>query len=272
MDGTTTTTSLVESARSILEDVDVPELPSLPEDLKKALCVVCGLLRVVRCVRTADSDYALQNAISLGELYAQGVRILPDQINETETAVTPVLEEIRDATENVVEFGGVSELTAFDVVREFAKQTQSLADFAERINKPFPWSVPKPPAKEWETLRAKLVREARETGSQRLKKAESKEHNSEKQTISEIHEDGPEQPNLLFVNGEKHEIPPIPWRIINHMWNKDSEEESEIVLAVWPDDATGANLRTTINRANNAMAEIPINRKLGMKAGCVYWK
>ena len=79
-----TETPPTASARSILENVNAPELPSLPVDLGNALSEACKLFHVVGCIHRTVSDLALLNTLLQREIYAQGVNLLPELIKKTE--------------------------------------------------------------------------------------------------------------------------------------------------------------------------------------------
>ena len=44
---------------------------------------------------------------------------------------------------------------------------------------------------------------------------------------------GPEPPNVLKWEGKPYEIPPIQWRLLNHMWSRSQASEEDVVEQVW---------------------------------------
>jgi hypothetical protein len=45
--------------------------------------------------------------------------------------------------------------------------------------------------------------------------------------------DGPAPPNLFWWGGLPHELPPLPWRLVNHLWGRRHDEEGNVLTAVY---------------------------------------
>lgn len=272
-----------EFARRYIQEARRRVLSSIPDDLsddlRKALSATSWLLEIVKNVQMAHTRNKALDAIRQHEICVQSEELFREGISDAKDSVAPVLKYIRlaAADKEIVSFGKHSETTAFDVVLREADRTLMLVDLAKMMKTELADTLSSyfpspPPFKEWKSLRAKLEKEVLRAGILRPNEVRSGKSGSKIQTETEKHPDGPEPPNLLWVNGEKHEIAPMLWQLINHMWDKNKEKEIEVTQAVWSDQIADGTLRTTISRANNEMAKALINRKLFTKAGYVCWK
>jgi hypothetical protein len=149
---------------------------ALPDDLAAALKCARNLLECVQNVRNVGGLAIVAGMVpALGTLRIELPR-LPLALASTKSAVTPLLPELASASGDVVTFGMYAEPSAFDVLLEIARDTQSSASLAsdqpttddgcKRVYETIaPLGVIGPA--EWNILRAKLVREALVAASRR---------------------------------------------------------------------------------------------------------
>jgi hypothetical protein len=85
--------------------------------------------------------------------------------------------------------------------------------------------------------------------------------------------DGPAPPNLLYWggNGVPHELPPIPWRMLQFMWGKESAPIEQVEAHVWGHDATDDAIKSALYDLNRRLAEIDVPLTYG-RAGAYICK
>ena len=164
-----------EARRSILSSL--PE--NLPQDLRKALGATTWLLEIVKNVQMAHTRNKALDAIRQHEICVQSEELFREGISEAKDAVALVLDEIRltAVDRDIVSFGKVSEVTAFDVVLKEADRTLALVDMAKSMKAELADTLSSyfpspPPFEKWKSLRAKLEKESLRVSSRRLKKTD----------------------------------------------------------------------------------------------------
>jgi len=82
---------------------------------------------------------------------------------------------------------------------------------------------------------------------------------------------GPQPPNTLVWNGERHELQSQDWKLLNALWGHDSRPEAEVIDEVWGHDSepTPSALKSALYRLNNKMLECgaPAPAQWGQKNG-----
>lgn len=86
---------------------------------------------------------------------------------------------------------------------------------------------------------------------------------------------GPQDPEL-FVNGTKRvKVQPIPFRILAHMWSRQSKPEpiESLTEHVWSggDEPTDAAIKAALRKLNACLSKADYHRFLHQKSGSVYW-
>lgn len=80
---------------------------------------------------------------------------------------------------------------------------------------------------------------------------------------------GPQPPNLFTWRGKQIELPPLPWRLVNYLWDC-LEHRCRIHSAcdaVWEHDASANAIKGAISKANNAFAEANMPLCIRQKQG-----
>jgi hypothetical protein len=66
--------------------------------------------------------------------------------------------------------------------------------------------------------------------------------------------DGPLLPNIFRWRGNRVELAPIPWKLPNALWGRDSRPVEEVTAEVWGDnDATESRIKTALGRMNESL-------------------
>ncbi len=86
---------------------------------------------------------------------------------------------------------------------------------------------------------------------------------------------GPVPPNILGFEGKTVVLEPIPWKLVEFMWNRESALSSQVCRHVWgesrelmPEHA----LKIAQQKANKALTTIGASWRLGLKNGYVVKK
>ncbi len=68
--------------------------------------------------------------------------------------------------------------------------------------------------------------------------------------------DGPEPPNHFFYAGRVYDFPPIQWKILNYMWDKNKAPINDVIESVWGrDDIKTPTFNQALHKLTNKMSE-----------------
>ena len=83
--------------------------------------------------------------------------------------------------------------------------------------------------------------------------------------------DGPLPPNQFWWNGEMARLAPIPWKLLDCMWGKESISIDRIMQCVWGNDNSESGLKTALSRLKKSLLSAGYPRHLREKNGQIYW-
>jgi hypothetical protein len=71
------------------------------------------------------------------------------------------------------------------------------------------------------------------------------------------HPDGPKPPKSFWWNNLSVTLPPIPWKLLNYLWEVRSGQVDVVEAQVWGDEATSeSRLKVAVHRVNDALNQI----------------
>ncbi|HZL37861.1 MAG TPA: hypothetical protein VFC78_21260 [Tepidisphaeraceae bacterium] len=81
--------------------------------------------------------------------------------------------------------------------------------------------------------------------------------------------DGPIPPNSFLWAGGRHELPPIPWRLLHNLWNTPGQagEIETVAQAVWGDAPSAAALKNAVRSVNGLLLQAGHPRSIRTKNG-----
>ena len=92
------------------------------------------------------------------------------------------------------------------------------------------------------------------------------------QSPSPSHVDGPTPPNLFYWKGKLHQIPPLAWRLLDFLWEKDAAQEEDVSAAVWQEQGSDPALKSALHDLNSALAKIGVPLQYGRQRGYIVKK
>jgi len=85
-------------------------------------------------------------------------------------------------------------------------------------------------------------------------------------------DDGPHSPNIFRWKGNRYEVQPRAWWVLNAMWMREARPESEVAIAAWgSDDVSSSALKSAIAKVNRVLEVAEFTSYLHQKAGYVVW-
>jgi len=90
----------------------------------------------------------------------------------------------------------------------------------------------------------------------------------DKKTLA--HPDGPHPPNCIRFNTKTVELEPIPWRLAEYMWSRDSALISDVCEYVWgekSDAVSDSRINSARSKVNEALLKLGVTWSLGRKSG-----
>jgi len=71
------------------------------------------------------------------------------------------------------------------------------------------------------------------------------------------HPDGPEPPKSFWWNSVLVTLPPVPWKMLNYLWEVRSAEVEVVEAAVWGDEATSeSRMKMAVHRVNESLNRV----------------
>lgn len=81
--------------------------------------------------------------------------------------------------------------------------------------------------------------------------------------------DGPFAPNRVYYHGRHCELPPIPWRLLDLLWDYPALSFAELNKSVWGGAATAKAIGVAVARCNEALLELGVPWTLAVRSGHV---
>jgi len=78
-----------------------------------------------------------------------------------------------------------------------------------------------------------------------------------------------EEPNLLWWDGRRYELPPVQWRLLNALWQEHRRTLDDVAEAVWSQDVRDDRIRSACSKLNRQLAERSLPLSVSIKSGWV---